>query len=192
MCINIETSITSFCIGEIAGFILALNKDKYKSSVGIFIMFFSLVQLFEALIYKGYDKNGIISKILFINLSLQGVLFFYLFQRFDTKYKVFLYMSIFISIVAILRIFIYKFNKVSLENCLTWNFMFNKINYWLLHIMYTLIFIYLFMSNNNYLIKFGLLILTTYIFSRFWFNIKFTASMWCLTSAIVSPIAIFI
>ena len=59
MCVNLQTSIVAFIIGEICGFILATENNE-KRAIGIFVMFYSFVQLFEALIYYyGNDESTV-------------------------------------------------------------------------------------------------------------------------------------
>ena len=57
MCINAETSLASFAIGEIAGLLLLASKNNDKKVIGLFIMFYSLVQLFEYNIYSPSKKK---------------------------------------------------------------------------------------------------------------------------------------
>ena len=51
MCINLETSLFSFLIGESAGLTLAMSNSLEKRLIGLFIMFYSFIQIFEANIY---------------------------------------------------------------------------------------------------------------------------------------------
>ncbi len=190
MCINFETSMIAFLIGEISGFILFLSNNIYKKYIGLFIMFFSLVQILEALIYKGYDYNGIFSKILLINLGLQGTIFFYLINKIDPTQKIYLYICGIISIIIISRIFFTDFKKASINTCLKWNFM-DNINKKILNIMYLLIFLYSFTSNIYFITISALILLITYIISCIIKN-ENSPSMWCLFSALVSPLIIFL
>ena len=190
MCINFETSIAAFLIGEIAGFILFLSNNIYKKYIGLFIMFFSLVQILEALIYKGYDYNGIFSKILLINLSLQGTFFFYLINKIDPNQKIYLYICGIISIIIISRIFFTDFKNASINTCLKWNFM-DYINKKLFYVMYLLIFLYSFTSNIYFITISALILLITYIIAKIVQN-ENSPSMWCLSSALVSPLIIFL
>ena len=71
MCIDSQTSLASFIIGEIAGLLLVLTGKKEKQVIGLFIMFYSLVQLFEYNIYK--SKNvSLHSKLLFLKFGNGG------------------------------------------------------------------------------------------------------------------------
>ena len=58
MCVNLQTSIIAFIVGIICGLILATENNE-KRALGVFIMFYSFVQLCEAYIYYfGNDENG--------------------------------------------------------------------------------------------------------------------------------------
>ena len=190
MCINFETSIAAFIIGEISGFILSLSNNIYKKYTGLFIMFFTLVQLLEALVYKGYDYNGILSKLLLINISLQGTLFFYLINKVDPTAKIYLYICGIISTIIISRIFLTNFNKISINTCLRWNFL-DNINTPLFKIMYFLLYLYAFTCKIFFITIAALILLFAYMLS-ITFRLKHTPSMWCLTSAVISPLIIFL
>ena len=51
MCVNLETSIISFLTGEYFGWNMYKSNVKEYQILGIFIMFFTLIQLIEACIY---------------------------------------------------------------------------------------------------------------------------------------------
>ena len=82
MCINLQTSIIAFLIGEISGFLLT-QKLEDKKPAGLFIMFFSLVQLCEAIIYYNYnyDVSIFFKRMILINLGFQGLVFFTLMNQ---------------------------------------------------------------------------------------------------------------
>ena len=71
MCINAPTSLGSFIIGETSGLLLINTGDKPRQMIGLFVMFFSLVQLFEYNIYKN-NNIKLNSKLLLLNLATQG------------------------------------------------------------------------------------------------------------------------
>lgn len=184
MCINLKTSIAAFLIGQIAGLMLAF--DSNKRPIGFFIMFFSLVQLFEALIYAGYDKYGIVSKLLLTNLALQGLFFFYVMKQ----YNVYMLLCIIISIMVISAVFKKDFKPASNDKCLKWDFMDSQYSN-ALTLMYILILYYLVSNKNTFYRKFGYLLLFTCVISYACMNIYKSPSFWCLTSAIASPIALW-
>jgi hypothetical protein len=68
-----KTSIGAYIIGTISGLILNKSENKENKIIGKFIIFYTMVQLFEALIYN--DNKEIYSKLLLINLGLQGFVF---------------------------------------------------------------------------------------------------------------------
>ncbi len=77
MCINLETSLLAFGIGEFSGLYLLSSSSVEKRILGIFVMFLSLIQLFEALIYyNGISASEIYSRLLLLNLGFQGFVFF--------------------------------------------------------------------------------------------------------------------
>ena len=51
MCINFQTSIISFLIGQIYGYKLFTSNKKKNKVIGLFSMFISIIQLIEAIIY---------------------------------------------------------------------------------------------------------------------------------------------
>lgn len=55
MCYNFKTSILSYTLGMVAAAISLLGK---KFELGIFILFYTQMQLSEALIWKGIDTNN--------------------------------------------------------------------------------------------------------------------------------------
>ena len=65
MCYNFKTSILSYTLGMIAGILSILYK---KIELGILILFYSQMQLSEALIWRGIDTDN-------INLNKTGTLF---------------------------------------------------------------------------------------------------------------------
>ena len=104
MCINLETSLVSFIIGEYYGWKLFNSKIKEYKILGVFIMFFTLIQLIEACIYFFDSKwYKILNKILVIFLGLQGFVIFYTHQKILNQNH-FLYMvSLLISIIIICK-----------------------------------------------------------------------------------------
>lgn len=167
MCINLETSLTAFIIGELSGYFLIKNKGNVQ--LGRFIMFFSLIQLIEALAYLNVDQK-IITKLLIIALGFQGIVFFP---------KNILLLGI--AIYSLYFAFIDKSPKsINMKSCTKWNF--DRKHIWL---MYLIIYILAFMKREKIYNKMIILTLITLVFTKYtpcW------ASYWCLTSALVSPL----
>lgn len=199
MCINFETSISSFIIGLISGIILKLQNSE-KKNIGKFVIFFSLIQLFEAIIYKQKNKQKIYSKLILLNLGYQGFIFFHFMSK--SHYVKKEYKTISLLIATIMTLYVIKLDDfvkidkklscIDKEGCLTWNFMEDKNIRNLLGLMYFIMFMWIFTSNDEKLFKIGILLLSTYIFSYFNKNISNSPSFWCMTSAIISPIFIMI
>jgi hypothetical protein len=192
MCIDSSTSLASFIIGEVAGLLLVLSGNKEKKAIGLFIMFYSLVQLFE---YNIYNNNNIIlnSKLLSLNLALQGLVFFSLLKSVCNINNIYIYISLFVVICSIFVMLYTKNKNAYVDICIKWDFL-NEYNSKLLTIMYLTMFHSFFFNdcirNNNFLNKIGYFFLITYILSeiinKFSKNNK-VPSYWCLSSAVLAP-----
>ena len=198
MCINLYTSTIAYLIGTISGLFLIKNKNKEKKMIGYFILFYTLVQLFEALIYK--DNKTIYSRILLINLGLQGIVFALLLNNYISINNIYIYIFSIIAIFIIYESIQSNFIKATTENGMIWNFSDKKVSIILL-IMYILMFFVMYYYKNklNYMNKFTVVLLLTFIIS-YSINILYPkslcsinkASIWCLSSAIVAPIMLII
>ena len=198
MCINLETSIFAFIIGGISGLILT-TLSKERRLIGLFVMFYSLIQFLEANIYYlGSDPSSIYSRLILINLGLQGLVFFILMNQIFVINNFYLISCAIISIYTIYQALSTNFKKVEISKCLTWNFM-NK-NYYSLFLMYAIMFIWLFSKKTprfkNISIDFinnsRNIFVCTLIISYFLLNYKNSPSIWCLSSAIVAPLFLII
>lgn len=191
MCINLQTSILAFLVGEISGLFLIKNNQKH---IGIFIMFYTIIQLIEAIMYYYKDNYKLYSKLLSIFLSLQGIVL-----MLASKQNVNSFWFIIFSIIAFTNI-IYTTSKHfkasdtnTCDDCLNWDFLnMNNITSKLLFVMYILIYIWFFTRGTKINIYFGILLLLTYIFSYYLENVKNSPSMWCMTSAFAGPIAVLL
>lgn len=187
MCINLETSIISFIIGELYGFkIYKSNKKEYKV-LGIFIMWYSLVQFIEACIYYfGTKWYKIFNKTLVICLGLQGLVIFYTHQKIFNQSHILFFVTLLISIILT-----YKSinDELVIKNskCVDWNF-FEHNRYISVLLFWMYISILILLSINNKYKIFRNYLLFTYFISNFIISNKNTPSMWCLTSAIITPI----
>jgi hypothetical protein len=195
MCIDSQTSLASFIIGELSGLLLISSGEKEKQMIGMFIMFYTLVQLFEYNIYT--NKNvSLNSKLLLLNLVSQGLILFALIKNICDISNIYIYIGIFIIICVIFLMFYKKHNTASIDKCIEWNFL-DNIHQILLHIMYLSIFHLLFFNkciyNNDFLRKSGYFFLTTciisYIVSYYRPN---SPSIWCMSSAILAPALLLI
>jgi hypothetical protein len=189
MCINLQTSIAAFIIGEICGFILATENNE-KRAIGLFVMFYSFVQLCEAFIYYyGNDESTIASRLLLINLGLQGMVFFILINYFIKVNAVYFFICGIISLFVIYKATIKDFKSANIESCIKWNFMDSELSS-SLFIMYVIMIVSTQISSNKIINNTGKYFILTYIFANL-FNGN-GPSLWCLSSAITAPILLFL
>ncbi len=196
MCINLKTSISAFFIGAISSLSLIKSNNKENISIGKFILFYTFVQLFEALIY--YNNLTIYSRLLLLNLGLQGLVFMILLNDYIPIDKNYIYICAVISLFTLYKSLITDFKKATIKKCMKWNFLESDINLiYLFYIMYGMIFISIYHYSNklNNINKLGALLGLTCIISVLVPNIKSTLlctinkpSIWCLSSAIIAPI----
>jgi hypothetical protein len=200
MCINLKTSISAFLIGVLSSLALIKSNNKENNSVGKFILFYTFVQLFEALIY--YNNITIYSRLLLINIGLHGLVFMIQLNNNTPINKNYIYICAIISIIIIYKSLKSDFKKATTEGGMKWNFYDEDINN-IFHIMYILMFgsVYIYSHKLNNINKFTLLVLFTYIISFYnnFYNVcsinNFDSvcsinkpSIWCLSSAIIAPI----
>ena len=191
MCINANTSIASFLIGEICGLIL-LTKSKDKQILGLFVMFYTLVQLFEYNIYNG-NSAELNSRLLLLNLGFQGLVFFVLVNQICDVNKIYLIITGLITLFILYKSLLSDFNSATLNTCLKWNFIDKEISL-LLTIMYGAIFYWLFSDKiciENYSkffdiasYYFGGTAILSFILSQR----ENSPSFWCMSSAILAPL----
>jgi len=198
MCINIQTSMFAFIVGIISGLIL-LSKSKEKKALGYFIIFYSFVQFLEANIY--YNNSSIFSRLLLINLGLQGLIFFI---SFNQVYEIDNYYFIITGLIATFIIFKTlnnNFKDATIGNCVNWNFL-DKSTITILAIMYFLMYSWMIIgrklkkNNSNidetFMNKAFVLYLTTLIIARLIPNKALRPGIWCLLSAITAPVLVLI
>jgi hypothetical protein len=200
MCINLETSLFSFLIGESAGLTLAMSNSLEKRLIGLFIMFYSLVQIFEANIYFKSNQE-LNSRLLLINLGFQGLVFFILMSYIYEINSIYIIISILVSIIILIKGLSENFKEITINNCLEWNFMSESEIYYSLGLMYLIMFIFIFsnkelknvnLENNNLVFKSGIILLITYLFSFYIIDYKNRPSIWCMSSAIVAPVILLL
>mgnify|MGYP006441284657 FL=1 len=173
MCINFETSLFSFLIGESAGLTLAMSNSIEKRLIGLFIMFYSLIQIFEANIY--FKSNQELNlRLLLINLGFQGLVFFILMSYIYEINSIYIVISILVSIIILIKGLSENFKEITINNCLEWNFINENEIYYSLGLMYLIMFIFIFsnkelkndnLENDNLVFKSGIILLITYLFS---------------------------
>ena len=196
MCINMKTSIGAYIIGTISGLILNKSENKENKIIGKFIIFYTMVQLFEALIYN--DNKEIYSKLLLINLGLQGFVFTLLLNDYTPINNIYIYITGFIAAFTLYKSMRSDFKQASTSNGMEWKFN-NNITSLLLIIMNITMFISVYDNNNKLdkINKLAMLLFITLILSYIMNNSNVTCninrpSIWCLSSAIVAPIMLFI
>ena len=195
MCIDAETSLASFIIGEATGLLLILSGKKEKQAIGLYIMFYSFIQLFE---YNIYNNNNISlnSNLIIINLAIQGLLFFIAMKNVCEINNNYIYISLFIILCTFFIMIYTKQNDAKIEKCIKWTFLHNEYKI-LFSLMYMSMFYLLFFDkcgqNNNFLNKTGWFFVITYIFSIIIGILSDKAlSFWCLLSAVAAPILLFV
>lgn len=201
MCFNLHSSITSFLIGTLSGLYLITNRDisSEKRAIGYFIVWISLIQIIEAGLYYFREKRyNILIRLLSICLGLQGFVIYWNTKRLITReigcilYFAIILIALAITFISLGKNFIVdKETKCLNKICLDWTFI--KDNPYigkLLYIMYILIF-YLLFTTDGFRV-YGIMLAFTYIISYIIKPIKNSPSMWCISSAIISPLVIFL
>jgi len=193
MCINSQTSLAAFLIGESSGLLL-LNSNKIeKKIIGFFIMFYSLVQLMEYNIYNN-NNSEISSKLLLTNLGMQGIVLFLLLNTLCKIDNIYLLLPVVAFLYIMYTILFKSHKKATVNNCIKWDFMTFDIKL-VLHFMYLSIFHLLFFNkclfNNLFIRKTGYFFLITCIISFIIGNTTSKGpSFWCLSSALLSPLLV--
>ena len=188
MCINLQTSILAFIIGETCGLLLATQNNE-KRAIGIFIMFYSFIQLCEAFIYYyGNDNSTISSRLLLIGLGLQGIVFLSLTKDFINIDPIYYLICGIAAIFIIYKATTNNFTPATIDKCINLKFMDNEIIS-VLTIMYITIILYTQISNNEIInISGKYFIITLFLSLILRSYIKGSSpSMWCLASAVTSP-----
>jgi hypothetical protein len=189
MCVNLQTSIIAFIVGIVCGLILA-TEDNEKRALGIFIMFYSFVQLCEAYIYYfGKDETKLASKLLLINLGLQGIVYFILISYYVQVNTLFFLICGLVSLLVTFKATERNFKAANIETCMKWNFMDNITSYSLI-IMYITIITYSQLSSNKIINISGKYFILTYILAYLMQGNG--PSLWCLSSAITSPLLLLL
>jgi hypothetical protein len=194
MCIDAKTSLTSFIIGITTGLLLAVNEEKEKQMVGLFVLYYSFVQFFE---YNIYNNNnvGLNSKLILLNIASQGLILFILIKNICNISNNYIYIGTFVILCTIFLMLYNKVNAASVDTCIQWNFL-NKSFGIFLCLMYLSMFYLLFfdekIQDTKFLNKIGYFYLITFIISEIAskFSDRFP-SFWCLSSAVLAPAFLF-
>jgi hypothetical protein len=191
MCIN----VVAFSIGALSGLVL-IRQGGVKISIGIFTLFFSCVQLIEAAMHYSPSTRTLTSKLLLLNLGFQGLVFgiSFLSTIGVHPYYLFIYLTVAI-LITLYSCMSSHFQDVSCSSndCrLVWGFLNDWYTSVLLTAMYAVMFLWVLSQQNQVCVQWGRLLLFTLCISYFLQPIKYSPSIWCLTSAIVSPLTILI
>jgi hypothetical protein len=195
MCINLETSLLAFIIGTSSGYLL-IKQSIERKMFGFFVIFYSLIQLFEAGIYYSNDNTLLYTKLIMINLGLQALVFFLSMNQIYKINFIYIILSVIIAIFMIIcALQLNEAQNVTINNCINWNFF----NYYIsisLFLMYGLILYWYWIDNKNPMLSIdndfikntGTILTATLIFSYFINRSCNSPGIWCLSSAIVAPI----
>lgn len=194
MCISFEASMLAYTIGLVSGALLFLQNKPVFKVFGLFIIFYSHIQLLEALIYK---NNRILwSKLLLANLSLQGFILLCLFKYYNIANNLFINIMLGATFLLALyginkSIFLKKSEKSSVcKSGIYWPF-----EQKFLALMYLLMFSSMIFIKNKVINYIGLFFLITYILSRIVSSMNVfenTPGLWCWFSAITAPIIYYV
>ena len=197
MCVNFQTSLMAFVLGEITGLILIFDQDDTKTNyekifIGLFVMFYTMIQFFELKIYLNKENNQIYKNLLSLNLGFQGLVFFLIASFIYKINYIYLIICLLVSFIIMLNVF-QNGTKISLtqNNCLRWDFLTYESDMNMsLGIMYFTMFLWIFVeSNSKYLKYVGFILLGTFIFSYYVLSGKENSpGLWCLSSAISAPL----
>lgn len=190
----------AFVLGEITGLILIFDQDVNNTNyekifIGLFVMFYTMIQFFELKIYlnKENKNNQIYKKLLLLNLGFQGLVFFLLASFIYKINSIYIIICLLVSFIIMLSV--YNENEIDISftenNCLKWDFLTTQpyVNI-SLGFMYFTMFLWLFIESNSTYIKYiGFILLGTFIFSYFVLSGKENnPGLWCLSSAISAPL----
>jgi len=187
MCINLETSVISFILGVNYGWKLFQTNVKQYQVIGLFAICISLIQLVEACIYFfGTKWYIILNKILLICLGLQGFFIFHTHKTIFNQQHYLYFVTLIILVVIICKTLSEDF-VIEKTKCLDWNFLkHNVLIRKSLFCMYICILVLL--STNKIYSKYRNYLLFTYFISEYCIINNNKPSMWCLTSALITPI----
>lgn len=190
MCINFEASVSAFLIGEVFGWKLYQSNVKEYQVIGLFAMWVSIIQLIEACIYYFKPKYyELLNKLLSVCLGMQGFIILFAHKKIMKRESILYFLNLIISVIIIIKSFDKSF-LVDKKECLDWNFFDqNKTISSLIFWMYmSILFI---LGTNNIYSSYRNYLMLTYVLSYYFIPNLNKPSMWCLTSAIITPVFYF-
>ncbi len=205
MCINAKTSFIALILGELSGLGLILSNNKEKQMLGFYVMFYSLIQLFELNIYLSNYVN-LNSRLLLLNLGSQGIIFFLLMSKLYKINFIYLFITSIVFFIILLNVLKTNFDsgqidkckgKNTISNCIKWNFLTDKLNY-LIYIMYFTMLLWWIVNkknikSTNFINKAAYYFIATLIIFYTYGNInQKRPGYWCLASALLAPILLII
>jgi hypothetical protein len=189
MCISLEVSVASFLIGTLSAAYLYRSDKPFAKAFAVFMLFYTMIQLFEALLYwQGPSTTW--STLLLVNLALQGVVFFGAMKYFDEKKLPDRDHGFIVScLLATMILFVTSSDEVqaTVGSGICWKFLDNEAVKRLLSLMYVVIFLSLFRASDEVADKIAVLYIFTYILSRS-LNLEKSPSYWCWLSALAAPV----
>lgn len=184
MCFNFNASMIAFTIGEVTGALLTRSRTQEYRNIGYVVMFFTLIQLLEALIYKHVLPMRLLSFLIQLNLGALGLFFFALIQPWGFYFWSCLAISVFVAVDALT-----DSRTVTLTPKLKWNM--SPSAAWMITLMYVLLFSFCLLTpkyNITAYVILGMYVLSSVIA---YFSKKYSPSLWCLFSSIGSPFLLF-
>jgi hypothetical protein len=184
MCFNFHASLAAFLIGETTGALLAQSKQATYQNIGLFVMFFTLVQLIEALVYNG-GSLPLLSLLLQTNLGAQGLVFFALVEPWKLSFWICLAISLFVTLDALKAK-----HGITMNGHLRWNLP-SPVE-WALRFMFLLIFVF---SLRTPAYKLAARVILGMLILSYGFGFLYkrnNPSLWCLASAIGSPVLLYL
>lgn len=194
MCISFEASIAAYTIGVVSGVLLFFQKKPIFKVSGLFIIFYSHVQLLEGLIYK--NNNILWSKLLLANISLQGLVLLSLFKYYNLVDNLFINLAIGVTFLVALygiikSIFLKESEKSTVcKSGILWPFG-QKFSI----PMYAIMFMFMLFIKNKAIPYIGLFFLITLILAKIVSTMNVfdnTPGLWCWFSAITAPAVYFL
>ena len=203
MCINLKTSLLAFGVGTGSGYLLT-TKSMEKKMMGFFIMFYSLIQLFEAGIYWSNGDNPLLySQLIMINLGFQGLIFFLLMNQIYNFTSFYIIVCLTISLYMLLKALSLQNSNnerlIETDKCIKWNFLGDNSSK-VLTLMYGLILYWFWFENkitdlnidNQFIHNIGIGLTITMLYSYFLTRNCYSPGVWCLSSAIMAPVFLYL
>ncbi len=191
MCWNKDVSLTTFLIGATVCYTLFKRNKPFDKAIGVFILFYSSIQLIEYLMWKSIEENdtklnSLATKLAYINLYAHATVVGYMLYI-ETGNSLYFTLGLIPFIYGMISMPKFRddiiISKPKGGRHLTWDFD-NRF-----YVVVSLIIFYSFYTIPN-LRTMGLFFLITYIFSFVSNKGSGSASYWCWISAILSGYAL--